>query len=84
MDENGKPYYHTNVILAICTKFAIICTEGVEIGDRKRVLAALRGKAKEGKEIKAVIEISRKQVQKFCGNVLEVRNKKGELLIVMG
>ena len=33
---------------------------------------------------KVLIEITMKQVENYCGNVLEVKNKEGKLFLVVG
>ena len=77
LDALGKPYYHTNVILSIGTRYAILCTESIPIGERDIV------KSKLAFDGRTLIEISRKQVNEFAGNVLELRNTLDELLIII-
>lgn len=77
LDAFGKPYYHTNVILSIGTRYAILCTESIPIGERDIV------KSKLAFDGRTLIEISRKQVNEFAGNVLELRNTLDELLIII-
>lgn len=60
----GKPIYHTNVLLAIGTGFAIVCTEAIL--NPNPVMSALMSTGKE------VIEITSAQMMAYCGNVLEV------------
>jgi hypothetical protein len=76
--SNNKPVYHTNVVMSIGTKFAIICLESIK--DKKE-----RKKVKDSLEKHhQVIEISIDQMEKsFCGNILEVKNNNDESLIVM-
>ena len=77
-DKNGAPIYHTNVIMAIGDKFAVLCPEAIRSGEeRARVLESLRNTGRE------IIEISPDQVEQFCGNILQIRNIYGGLLIVM-
>ena len=76
-DANKTAYYHTNVLLSIGTRFAIVCSEAIPIEQRKKVLDSL---AFEGRTI---IEITGDQVNAFAGNVLELRNYLDELLIVI-
>ena len=76
-DANKTAYYHTNVLLSIGTRFAIVCSEAIPTEQRKKVLDSL---AFEGRTI---IEITRNQVNAFAGNVLELRNYLDELLIVI-
>ncbi len=76
-DENGDPIYHTNVIMSIGSGFAVICSECIESSERKNVLEKLRSSALE------VIDITYSQLKNFCGNILNVKNVKGESLIVL-
>ncbi|MEO8513612.1 MAG: arginine deiminase-related protein [Ignavibacteria bacterium] len=76
-DEQGNPIYHTNVIMSIGDGFAVICTECINIGERKEVLSKLESLRLE------VIEITFFQLKNFCGNILNVKNNKGESLIVL-
>jgi hypothetical protein len=59
--------YHTNVMLAIGTRWAIVCAHAIVPADRRRVLASL---AQSGR---AVVQISPEAMQRFAGNVLELR-----------
>jgi hypothetical protein len=70
--------YHTNVMLAIQAHSAVICAEAIRDADeRSNVLTRLR---KTGHE---VIEISLSQMRNFCGNILEVQSRDGQLCIIM-
>jgi hypothetical protein len=71
-------YYHTNVMMAIGTHWAVICLESIE-SESDRI--ALRCKIEETGKI--LIPITRTQVAKFCGNILEVKNRKGEHILLM-
>jgi len=76
IDEH--PIYHTNVMLAIGTTWALICPEVIRDADeRAAVLNALEGSGR------AVILLSEKQVWEYCGNALEVASAEGDKLIVM-
>jgi hypothetical protein len=66
VDANGQPYYHTNVMMWIGSRSAMVCTESIAPGDRARVLAAL------GAGERTIIEIDRAAVQAFAGNMLEI------------
>jgi hypothetical protein len=65
-DANGQAYYHTNVMMWIGSRSAMVCTESIAPADRKRVLAALSAGERE------IIEIDRAAVQAFAGNMLEI------------
>lgn len=80
--SSGRPFYHTNILMAIGTKWAVVCTDCIvdnELCNKKTVVDGLKQSGRE------VIEISLEQTEKhFCGNILEVRNAKtGDVLIVM-
>ncbi len=65
-DAAGRPYYHTNVMLSIGTRWALVCAEAIGDADRDATLAALAAAGRQ------VVTISRAQVQCFVGNVLEL------------
>ncbi len=77
LDEQGTPYYHTNVVLSIGTRFAVLCAECIPETQRQSVIDALQ------KNGRAVLFITREQVRAFAGNMLEVRNSAEEYLIVL-
>jgi hypothetical protein len=65
-DAAGTPYYHTNVVLSIGTRFAVIVAEALPARDRGRVLERLAATGRE------VIAVSRAQAADFCANILEL------------
>jgi len=77
-DEHGKAIYHTNVLMCVGSKFAVICADSIpNPHEHIVVLETLKSTQKE------VITISFEQMNHFAGNMLEVKNDKGETLIVM-
>jgi hypothetical protein len=64
---DGAPIYHTNVMLAIGARGAVICSESVLPRDRARLLARLRASGRE------LIEIDYAAMHDFGGNLLELR-----------
>lgn len=78
VDSGGRPVYHTNVMMAIGTRFAVICAAAIaDELKRKTVLARL---ADSGREI---IEISMQQMENFAGNLLELATESGQAVIVL-
>jgi hypothetical protein len=69
----GKPIYHTNVMLALGTGFAVVCTECIE--QPAAVLSALLTTNRE------IIEITRGQMMNFCGNMLELQGERTVLVM---
>ncbi|WP_439697733.1 citrulline utilization hydrolase CtlX [Mucilaginibacter sp. AW1-7] len=77
-DEHGKAIYHTNVLMCVGSKFAVICADSIpNPHERIVVLESLKSSQKE------VITISFEQTNHFAGNMLEVKSDKGKTLIVM-
>lgn len=75
LDEHGQPIYHTNVMMALGTGFAVVCGECIEnTAHRAALLNKLLASHRE------VIDISRQQMQRFAGNVLELSTPQGPLL----
>lgn len=78
LDKIGNPIYHTNVMMSLGENIAIICTESIPtMYEREIVISSLRASGKE------IIEISQAQINRFAGNILEVRNLKNESLMIM-
>ena len=73
---DGKPVYHTDLVMWIGTDVATICAEAVDDADRERVLERL-GKGRN------VVELSAAQMNSFCGNSLEVQSIAGDKMLVM-
>ena len=77
-DRHGMTIYHTNVALSIQSSTAIVCSEAIkDEAERHKVLKALMDSRRK------VIEITQKQMEKFCGNVLEVCNRNGKRFLVL-
>jgi hypothetical protein len=62
----GMPLYHTNVMMAIGARFALIGSETIVAADRERVLARLKSSGRE------VIEIGHAEIAQFAANTLEL------------
>jgi len=65
-DRNGVPPYHTNVLMCIGERFAMIATGAIAPRDRQRVLAHLEASARE------IIEIGHDELEHFAANMLEL------------
>lgn len=76
-DGELKPIYHTNVMMALGSTFAIVCLDTIEDKkERKNVLNHLKEDKKE------IITISREQVDYYAGNMLEVKGKEHSYLVM--
>lgn len=85
MDKNSFPVYHSNVMLSIADKYVVVCTEAIcaeipnelpcnmkansiPILTRAAIIAHLQ-------KDRELIEITMEQMNKFAGNMLELRAK---------
>ncbi|HET9107416.1 MAG TPA: arginine deiminase-related protein [Steroidobacteraceae bacterium] len=66
VDRAGVALYHTNVMLCIGEKAAVVGAQAIVPADRGRVLERLRGTGRE------VIEIGHAEIERFAGNMLEL------------
>ncbi|MCE7615858.1 arginine deiminase-related protein [Vibrio fluvialis] len=73
---SGHPIYHTNVMMAVGESFCVICDEVIPEFERRFVVKSL---AKD----KQVISITLEQMNRFCGNILQLENASGDKLIAM-
>ncbi len=68
--SDGTPIYHTNVLLSIGTRWAVVCAASIADGDRERVLQRLR-------RDREVIEITAAEMDQFGANILELQSVDG-------
>lgn len=71
---DAMPVYHTNVVMAVGDKWAVVCSDVIEDGDRDVVLSSLRETGHE------IIEISGGQLAEFCGNIYELETPSGPVI----
>jgi hypothetical protein len=75
VDAGGAAVYHTNVLMAIGTSFAVVCSESiVNSSHRAAVLSKLRSTDH------AIVEITLAQMAQFAANVLELAVPGGKLI----
>jgi hypothetical protein len=78
VDGEGRPVYHTNVMMCVADRFVIVCLDSVpDEKEREHLAATIRRSGK------TLIPITLDQVNHFAGNMLQVHNEKGEKLLVM-
>ena len=75
VDRIGRPIYHTNVLLAIGTRFAAVCTAAiVDPTERRAVVARLEDSGHE------LLDLCFEQLEAFAGNLLELRGSSGPVI----
>jgi len=78
IDKSGQPVYHTNVMMMLGEDFAILCEEAIE--EEWELIAVRQLLESSGHE---VIRITKEQMHSFAGNMLQVKNSKGEKFLLM-
>jgi hypothetical protein len=74
-DAAAQPVYHTNVVMAIGTRFAVVCGEAItQAAHRSAVFNQLRADGHE------VVDITQRQMQAFAGNLLELAPAGGPVV----
>ena len=77
-DQNNTAIYHTNVIMAIGDKYAVVCLDCITDEEKKKEVAGtLEASGKE------VIAISLDQVYHFAGNMLQVTGRNDEKFLIL-
>jgi hypothetical protein len=77
-DQNKNEIYHTNVMMCIAEKFAVVCLSSItEVQERKEVINSL---VLTGHEI---IDISFEQMNHFAGNMLALHTKENREILVL-
>ncbi|MGK9118778.1 citrulline utilization hydrolase CtlX [Olivibacter jilunii] len=78
VDKHGFAIYHTNVMMCIGNNFAVVCEEAIKsLDQRAQVIKSLAQTEKE------IIGISLDQMEHFAGNMLQIKNKYNESLLIM-
>ncbi len=78
INEQRKAIYHTNVMMCIGERFAVVCLDCIDDkSERKNVISHLK---QDGKEIIAITE---NQTTSFAGNMLQVKGANDIPFLVM-
>ena len=77
-DAKGNIIYHTNVMMCVAEKFAVVCFDAFRNEKQKNeVIDSLK------KTNKIIISITFDQMNKFAGNLLEIKNKDNKKFLIM-
>jgi len=75
--DDGRPIYHTNVVMCVGSAFAMIGLDMIaDPAQRETIQRRLEGSGKK------VIELDRAQIANFAGNALELRTDSEKLLVL--
>jgi hypothetical protein len=76
-DPGGRPIYHTNVLLSLGTRLAVVCLDAVAPEDRNSVIADIEASGR------TIVELTFAQLRRFGCNLLELGNRQGDPLIAL-
>jgi hypothetical protein len=77
LDGAGQPVYHTNVVMAIGSGFAVVCGEAIaQPAHRGAVFDRLR------ESCHLIVDISLQQMLEFAANVLELASPHGPVVVL--
>jgi hypothetical protein len=65
-DEGGTPIYHTNVLMHVGTRVAVVALDAVAEADRARIAARLENSGR------GLVAITQSEMGSFAGNMLEL------------
>ena len=74
-DPGGRPIYHTNVLMSLGTRFAVLCPEAVAPEHRNSLAEQIEDSGR------TIVEMSFAQLRRFGCNVIELRSGRGEPII---
>jgi len=78
LDEAGAEIYHTNVVMCVGIRLAIVCLETIKNAEERELVAeSLINTNHE------IVEISVEQMNRFAGNMLEVRDNQNKSYLLM-
>lgn len=77
-DNNNIPIYHTNVMMNLGEGYVVICMDAVHEEKDRELLKDMFERT--GREI---IPITFEQVCSYAGNMIVLKNSKGELVLIM-
>jgi hypothetical protein len=73
-DRSGRPIYHTNVLLSLGKRFAILCAEAVAPEYREVLKAEIEAGGR------ALIEVDYDQMRGFACNAIELEGRDGPVI----
>jgi hypothetical protein len=77
VSEDGRPVYHTNVVMCVASEFALVALEMIpDEAERMGLENVLESTGKE------VIALSAAQIAEFAGNAIELHNEREKLLVL--
>jgi hypothetical protein len=76
-DAGGQAIYHTNVLMSLGTRFAVLCVEAVAAGARSALIAEIEASGR------TLIALDEQQMRSFACNIIELQNRDGDPVIAL-
>ena len=76
-DRSGRPIYHTNVLLSLGTRFAVLCTEAVAEEYRPILIDEIEATGR------SILTVDFEQLKSFACNLIELENGRGEPVVAI-
>jgi hypothetical protein len=73
-DRSGRPIYHTNVLMSLGGRFAVLCVEAVAPADRAALIAEVEGSER------TLIDVDFEQLGCFACNLIELGGRDGPVI----
>lgn len=78
VDEMGRPIYHSNVMMCVGTRFAVVCLDTIKSEEDQESLLNSFSQTQH-----QVVAISYEQLRSFAGNMIEVLSMSGEPTVLL-
>lgn len=78
VDEMDRPIYHTNVLMCVGTRFALVCLDAIKSEEDQESLLNSFSQTQH-----QVVAISYEQLRSFAGNMIEVLSMSGEPTVLL-
>lgn len=76
-DRSGQPIYHTNVLMSLGTRFAVLCLEAVVAEYREMLIREIELSGR------TLIEVDYDQLKQFACNLIELKSRSGSPVIAL-
>lgn len=78
VDGRGQAIYHTNVMMCVADQYVVACLDSLpDPNEREHFIQTVQSTGK------SLLPITLSQMNRFAGNMLQICNRAGELLLVM-
>ncbi len=76
-DRSGRPIYHTNVLLSLGTRFAMLCLDVLPPDQRQLLVEDLEASGR------TIIAVDYEQLRGFACNIIELRSRSSKPVIAL-